>query len=98
MFDFKALLKGNDHYRSMVENIDLGVILIDRDHNIAAANAAQGRKLGKPINEIIGKKCYREFEKREEVCPHCPGVQVMATGKPAEVEIEGVRDDGRRFD
>ncbi len=87
-----------DHYQSMVDGINLGVNLIDTDHTIVMVNAVQGRKFKKPIDELIGKKCYREFEKRDEVCPHCPGVRVLATGKPAEVEAEGVRDDGRRFD
>ena len=43
---------------------------------------------------MIGKKCFQEFEKRDAVCPHCPGVQAMATGQSVEVETEGVRDDG----
>jgi PAS domain S-box-containing protein len=86
-----------ERYRSMVDSINHGVNLIDTDHNIVMVNAVQGRKFKKPIHEIIGKKCYREFEKRDEVCPHCPGVRAMATGKPEEVETEAVRDDGSRF-
>jgi putative nucleotidyltransferase with HDIG domain len=60
-------------------------------------NAEQSRRLKKPRSEIIGKKCFRVFEKRDAVCPNCPGVKTMATGEPAEVETEGVRDDGSRF-
>jgi len=86
-----------EHYRSMVDSINHGVNLIDTDHNIVMVNAVQGSKFKKTIDEIIGKKCYREFEKRDEVCPHCPGVRAMATGKPEEVETEAVRDDGSRF-
>jgi rsbT co-antagonist protein RsbR len=70
---------------------------MDCDHNIVMVNAAQGEKFEKPTREMIGKKCFREFEKRDAVCPHCPGVQAIATGRPAEVETEGVRDDGSRF-
>ena len=61
------------------------------------ANAASGAMLRKSPREIVGNKCFREFEKRDAVCPHCPGVQVIATGLPAEVETEGVRDDGSRY-
>jgi PAS domain S-box-containing protein len=46
---------------------------------------------------MVGKKCYRELEKRDAVCPHCPGVEAIATGQPAQVETQGVRDDGSRF-
>ena len=93
----EALLKSEEHYRSVVDNIDLGINLIDADHNIVMVNATMGERFGKPVSEIIGKKCFREFEKRDALCPHCPGVQTMATGKPAEVETEGVRDDLSRF-
>src|SRR4030043_20285 len=53
--------------------------------------------MNKPVSELIGKKCFREFEKRDAMCPYCPGVRAMATGQPAEVETEGVRDDGSRY-
>jgi PAS domain S-box-containing protein len=84
-------------YRTLVENIDLGITLIDADHRIVMTNAAHGRLFHKPAREFIGRKCYREFEKRDGVCAHCPGTRAMATGKPVEVETEGVRDDGTRF-
>jgi PAS domain S-box-containing protein len=60
-------------------------------------NATMEERFNKPVSEIIGKKCFREFEKRSAVCRHCPGVQTMTTGRSAEVETEGVRDDGSRF-
>jgi len=93
----EALLKSEERYRSVVDNIDLGINLVDSDHNIIMVNATMGERFNKPVSEIIGKKCFREFEKRSAVCHHCPGVQTMATGRAAEVETEGVRDDGSRF-
>jgi len=87
-----------ERYRTLVDNIDVGINLIDRDHNILMVNARQGIAFKKPVNEIIGKKCFREFEKRDAVCPHCPGVRAMATGQPAEAEAKGIRDDSSRFD
>ena len=93
----EALRESEERYRSMVESIDIGINLIDCDHNLVMVNAAQGRHFNKPPREMIRKKCFREFEKRDAVCPHCPGVQTIATGQPAEVETEGVRDDGSRF-
>ena len=38
----------------------------------------------KPPNEFVGKECFREFEKRSEVCEHCPGTKAMETGWPGE--------------
>ncbi len=90
----EAVRESEERYRSLVENIDIGVILIDCDYNIVMVNGGLGRQFNKPPHEMIGKKCFREFEKRDAVCSHCPGTRVMATGEPAEVETEGLRDDG----
>ncbi len=81
----------------MIDNIALGINLIDADHNILMVNASMVEKFNKPVSEMIGKKCFREFEKHDAVCSHCPGIQTIATGRSAEVETEGVRDDGSRF-
>jgi diguanylate cyclase (GGDEF)-like protein/PAS domain S-box-containing protein len=93
----EARRESEGHYRTLIDNIDLGITLMDVYHNIIMVNAAQSAKFNKPVSEIIGKKCFREFEKRDAVCPHCPGVQTMATNRPVQVETEGVRDDGSRF-
>jgi PAS domain S-box-containing protein len=83
-------------YRTLVENISLGITLIDTNYRIVMTNAGQGRILKKSHNKFVGKYCFKEFEKRDAVCSHCPGTRAMATGRPAEVETEGVRDDGSR--
>ena len=92
-----ALRASEERYRSLVENIDLGITLIDSGHRIIMTNAAHGRLFNKPADEFVGRNCFREFEKRDGVCPHCPGVKAMATGKPQQVETEGVLDSGKRF-
>jgi PAS domain S-box-containing protein len=83
-------------YRTLVENISLGITLIDTNYRIIMTNAGQGRILKKAQNKFVGKYCFKEFEKRDAVCSHCPGTRAMATGRPADVETEGVRDDGSR--
>jgi PAS domain S-box-containing protein len=93
----EALRESEDRYRTLIDNIALGINLIDADHNILMVNASMGEKFNKPVSEMIGKKCFRELEKRDAVCLHCPGVRTMTTGRPVEVETEGVRDDGSHF-
>ena len=90
----QALRESESLYRTLVENIDLGITLIDADYRIVMTNAALGRMLGKPATEFLQKYCYHEFEKRPGICPHCPGREAMASGQPAEVETTGVLDDG----
>jgi len=93
----EALQESEEKYRSLVNNMDLGITLIDCAHNIIMANTALERLYNKPVDEVVGKKCFREFEKRDGVCPHCAGVRAMATGNTEEVETEGVKDDGTRM-
>lgn len=84
-------------YRTLVDNIRIGVTLIDRDYRILVTNPAQGELFHKLPEAFAGKRCFAEFEKRDSVCSHCPGTQALATGRPAEAETDGVRDDGSRF-
>lgn len=91
------LQRQKDFYQAVMENTFFGFTLIDRDYTIVLANSMESIFFRKPVSELIGKKCFREFEKRKAVCPHCPGTRAMATGRPAEVETEGVRDDGSHF-
>jgi PAS domain S-box-containing protein len=90
----EALRASEERYRSIVESIGIGITLIGQDHKIIMANAMQGRMFRKPASELVGRNCFEEFEKRDTVCPHCPGVQAIATGRPAMVETTGTRDDG----
>jgi PAS domain S-box-containing protein len=93
----KALRESEERYRTLVENIDLGITLIGSDHRIIMTNAATARLFKKPIGDIVGRKCFREFEKRDGVCAHCPGTKAMATGKKAVVETTAFLDDGSRI-
>jgi PAS domain S-box-containing protein len=91
-------LKESEHtYRYLAENVDIGITLIDPNHNIIWANRVVGEWFDKDPTEFAGEKCYKEFEKKEEPCSSCPGIEAMATGQPCEVETQGVRDDGTRF-
>ncbi len=92
-----ALQESEERYRSLIENIDLGIALIDREHRIVMSNMAQGNFFKKHPRDFVGKYCYQEFEKREKVCDHCPGVLAMSTRQKSVIETIGVRDDGSRF-
>ena len=59
----EALRSSEELYRSVVENVDAGITLIDLNHTLLAVNRAQSRMFGKTADELVGKKCFREFEK-----------------------------------
>jgi PAS domain S-box-containing protein len=84
-------------YRTLVENVDLGITLIDKDHKIVMINGAQGRLCGEPPETFVGDKCYWRFQRRQSVCPSCPGARAMQTGVAAEEDEWGQREDGGRY-
>jgi diguanylate cyclase (GGDEF)-like protein/PAS domain S-box-containing protein len=88
-------LEGSEfRYRTLIENVGLGITLISSDYKIIMTNAGMGKIFGKTPQEFVGKYCFREFEKRDGICPHCPGVKAMASGQPMEVDTIGMHDDG----
>jgi hypothetical protein len=74
-----------------------GMNLISVDYDIVMVNRPNERLYAKPMVAMLGNKCYREFEKRDAPCPHCPGTLALATGEAQETETTGLRDDGTRF-
>jgi PAS domain S-box-containing protein len=95
LIEHTAELEGSrEQYRSLVENIDQGITLVDRNFNIVTINASQARLFGRPREQFIGKKCFQEFEKRDAPCAHCPGSRAMVTRRPSVTETAGVRNDG----
>ncbi len=74
-----------------------GMNLISVDFDIIMVNRTNERLYAKPMVAMLGNKCYREFEKRDEPCPHCPGRLALETGEAQEAETTGLRDDGTRF-
>ena len=83
-----------DRYQSLVDGADIGIAMIDSEHNLVMINTTQavmGR--GNP-SELVGKKCFRVMGGRDAVCPHCPGVVAMATGSPAEAVVSMAMEDG----
>lgn len=78
-------------------NTEPGMNIISADFDLIMVNRPNERLYGKPMVELLGKKCYREFEKRDEPCSHCPGRRSLMTGGTHEAETEGLRDDGTWF-
>lgn len=93
----EAMRNSEQRYRALVENIDLGIVLVDADYNIVMANSSIGKIFKCDISEIIGTKCYEKFAKRQEICVFCPGEKAMKTGHAEDIETERFRDDGSRF-
>ncbi len=95
----EGALKGSEEiHRTLVDNIKFGIAYISPDFKIRMINAAEAERLKVYPGEVVGKSCFSEFENRDSICPHCPGIQVMETGHAAEAETCGISLDGNRTD
>jgi len=61
------------------------VYLTDSDYNLKKVNEAVVQRVGKPIEEIIGKKCYQVFHGTDYPLKTCPHLKTMET-KRANIE------------
>ncbi len=97
-------INGSDHnprsiesrYQAVIESIDVGLTVIDTDFNIVLANTKQASFVHSTPHKLVGKKCYREYEGRKSVCPHCPAAQAIARRQPVEIETNGHRLHGSK--
>lgn len=93
----EKLRESQERYKSLVENIGFGITLIDADFRIVMVNGGEAKMFGKDPEYYIGKYCFREFEKRDSICPHCPGKVAMAQGRAASVMTSGIDGKGQSF-
>jgi len=93
----EALRAGEEFYRTLVDNLPLGVVQVGRDHRIVMVNRTQSAWFGRAPESFIGQLCHEQFEKREHICPHCPGIVSKQTGRVSQVDTEAIKDDGSRL-
>ena len=95
----KKLQETQELFESLMNNTThLAISVIDKNHKILRVNSIFAKLFNKSPESFIGKYCFQESEKRDHICPYCPGVKAMLSGKSEEVDTQGIRDDGSRFD
>jgi diguanylate cyclase (GGDEF)-like protein/PAS domain S-box-containing protein len=93
----EALEAREEIYRTLVENIDLGISLVDENHKILMVNSARARMFGRPAESFPEKHCFLEFQQGSVICEDCPGARALRTGR-AESRTSEVRLlDGQRL-
>ena len=65
---------------NIFEAIEDGISLLDTDLNIVRVNPWMEKKYAENT-PIVGKKCYEVYQQRKSVCPWCPSVRALETGK-----------------
>lgn len=85
----KRLLENEDKYRSVVDNIGIGVAVISPEMRILSLNRQMRQWF--PLVDISSQPlCYRSFNNppRQEICAYCPTWQTLRDGQVHEAVTE----------
>ncbi len=91
---FENVALAQSELKNIFESISDMVYFTEQDCTIMRINQAVVKKLGKPEEEIVGKKCYGIFHGRDkpwEKCPHCRSIDFQ---KPFVGELDDPNLDG----
>ena len=73
--------------KRILEAVDDGFVVIDRDYRILSANRAYCAQVGKSVAQVIGGHCHELVHGLDRPCfdagLECPVRQTFATGQPA---------------
>ncbi len=79
--------KSEELIRSILESVDEGFVIIDRDFRILSANKAYANMVKRPIEDVIGRHCYEVSHHTSAPCSlpehACAVKQVFEIGKPS---------------
>ncbi len=66
------------------------VSLVDQSYTIVRANRAYSQISGMKIQELVGKKCYEVFQKRESPCEGCLLKDALSQKRPQLFDLKSV--------
>jgi PAS domain S-box-containing protein len=81
---------------TIINNIDEGVLELDRDYKILSVNEFLLKLLKMKKEDVIGKNCYEVFHEFQEICLDCPAKVTFETGAPAFATHTGKTKDGSK--
>ncbi len=86
----EALQAERNKLQSVVDAMEYGLTIQDRDYNIIYQNEPQRATFG----DHMGEKCYRVYEGNEKVCDGCPVEKAFRDGKSHTSERRSVLPSG----
>lgn len=89
-------LRESEHFlNSVFESINDRLTVIDRDFNILRTNSKNERAFSHAL-PFTGKKCYQVYHGADDVCPGCPSLKALETGRPANAVVP-MRDRSGKY-
>ena len=89
-------LKENEEFlRSLLTSIEDGISVLDKDLNIIYTNPVVN-EWHRDEHPLVGKKCYKAYQKRELPCDDCPSLRCLETGRVETGEKTITHSSGER--
>ncbi|MBF0565113.1 MAG: PAS domain S-box protein [Nitrospirae bacterium] len=93
--------QSEEKYRSIVDNVGMGIAVISRDMKIISLNS-QAKKWYPHIDTTQTPVCYQSFnfnrQPADNMCPHCQTFKTLEDGRVYESVVEAVvGDETRRY-
>ncbi len=85
---FENVSLARSELKNIFESMSDMVYFTDKGLNIKRINQAVIKRIGKPEEEIIGRKCYEIFHGKSEPWEKCPHLKAVNFEKPFVGEIE----------
>jgi len=90
----ESLLKKAEREKSVIlESISEHIIYQDLNNRIIWANKAAAESVGLTTDKLIGKKCHKIWNNRDDKCPDCPVISAAESCAPTMAEM--TTPDGR---
>ena len=90
----EEVARTRDELQVLFNSITDGIDVVDRDYNVIKANEGMARQRGIPVQDMIGRKCYEIFYKRQKPCENCLVEETFKTGKTYFKTRERTRSNG----
>lgn len=93
--DINELKESEEKYRGLVENLQEGLWILDKNDKTVSVNKQMADMLGYKVNEMIGKKVFAFMDKiGVEICKQ--RLKARKRGKKEQHEFEFIHKNGRR--
>ncbi|MBI4952539.1 MAG: PAS domain S-box protein [Myxococcales bacterium] len=95
----QRLRESEELVRSILDTVDEGFVVIDRDYRVLIANRAYAAQAGRPRHEVVGRHCYELVHRANRPCweadEACAVREVLQDGEPHSAIHQHVDADGR---
>ncbi len=79
----QEILNSQNRLQALFDGAPDAINMVDRGYRVAMLNKTGLSWAHRPLEEIVGKPCYSEFQGRKDLCPNCPAEESFRTGQPA---------------